>query len=40
VSRASPGAWRDYYVARHENGAECWVFQDAATRWYLHGYFG
>jgi protein ImuB len=32
--------WRDYYVARHENGAECWVFQDAATRWYLHGYFG
>ena len=32
--------WRDYYVARHENGAECWVFVDAGARWHLHGYFG
>ncbi|MCB1685073.1 MAG: DNA polymerase Y family protein [Pseudomonadales bacterium] len=30
---------RDYYVARHVNGAQCWVFEDAAERWYLHGYF-
>jgi len=32
--------WRDYYVARHECGAECWVFTDARSHWYLHGYFG
>lgn len=32
--------WRDYYVARLGNGAECWVFVDTHTRWYLHGYFG
>jgi protein ImuB len=32
--------WRDYYVARLENGTECWVFVDAASRWHLHGYFG
>jgi protein ImuB len=32
--------WRDYYVARHANGAECWVFVDGLSRWYLHGYFG
>ena len=31
---------RDYYVARLESGAECWVFRDAAGDWYLHGYFG
>jgi protein ImuB len=38
---------RDYYVARHRNGAECWVFlltnevinEDAQNDWYLHGYF-
>ena len=32
--------WRDYYVARLVNGAECWVFVDTHARWYLHGYFG
>jgi len=37
---APTGNWRDYYVARHENGAECWVFTDAGANWYLHGYFG
>lgn len=38
---------RDYYVARHRNGAECWTFidtredvqEDARDQWYLHGYF-
>ena len=33
------GQCRDYYVARHEDGAECWAFVDAHDRWYLHGYF-
>jgi protein ImuB len=33
------GQARDYYVARHRNGAECWVFVDPAERWFLHGYF-
>ncbi|MFN2166154.1 MAG: hypothetical protein ACK2U9_07805, partial [Anaerolineae bacterium] len=42
--RIHTGWWResrcrDYYVARHENGASCWVFVDAEQRWYLHGYF-
>ncbi len=37
---------RDYYVARHRQGSECWVFrepteaQPATSTWYLHGYFG
>ena len=30
---------RDYFVARHDNGAQCWVFTDSNERWYLHGYF-
>jgi protein ImuB len=38
---------RDYYVARHKNGAECWTFvclpqdlpQDVQNEWFLHGYF-
>ncbi|MEQ9452397.1 MAG: DNA polymerase Y family protein [Pseudomonadales bacterium] len=30
---------RDYYIARHSSGAECWAFVDAASHWYLHGYF-
>ncbi|MEQ8783443.1 MAG: DNA polymerase Y family protein [Roseibium album] len=34
------GEARDYYVARHRSGAECWVFVDPAERWFLHGYFG
>ncbi|MFW6094050.1 MAG: Y-family DNA polymerase [Pseudomonadota bacterium] len=36
---SSPGQARDYYVARHRNGAECWVFVDPGERWFLHGYF-
>ena len=40
--------YRDYYVARHRQGALCWVFKLPATtpsqteqdgNWYLHGYF-
>ena len=30
---------RDYYVARHRSGAECWAFVNPAQRWFLHGYF-
>ena len=42
--RIQTGWWqkainRDYYVARHNNGAECWTFTDAQDRWFLHGYF-
>ncbi|MCY4657856.1 MAG: DNA polymerase Y family protein [Gammaproteobacteria bacterium] len=29
---------RDYFVARHESGTICWLFQDV-TGWYQHGYF-
>ncbi|XOV81784.1 MAG: DNA polymerase Y family protein [bacterium] len=31
---------RDYYIARHQQGAQCWVYEDASAQWYLHGYFG
>ena len=32
---------RDYYIARHQHGALCWVFKDCLNRrWYLHGFFG
>ena len=31
---------RDYYVARHRLGAQCWAYVDAHEQWYLHGYFG
>ena len=31
---------RDYYIARHNNGSECWAFVDTQQHWYLHGYFG
>ncbi|MEX1669587.1 DNA polymerase Y family protein [Zhongshania guokunii] len=31
---------RDYYIARHQHGALCWVFKDCLNRrWYLHGFF-
>ena len=36
---------RDYYIARHINGAYCWVYQEwlspeaGRQRWFLHGYF-
>ena len=34
------GVARDYYVARHPQGARWWVFQERRTRcWYLHGVF-
>jgi protein ImuB len=33
------GETRDYYVARHRNGAQCWVFVDLREQWFLHGYF-
>lgn len=36
---AEAGEARDYYVARHRDGAECWVFVDPRERWFLHGYF-
>ncbi len=31
---------RDYYVAMHQRGAQCWIFQNHEQRWFLHGYFG
>ena len=37
---------RDYYIAQHYRGAECWAFREisasdtASDDWYLHGYFG
>lgn len=31
---------RDYYIAQHRLGTECWAFVDAHAQWYLHGYFG
>ena len=32
---------RDYFIARHENGAICWVFREQTSRqWFLHGMFG
>jgi len=33
-------ACRDYYIAQHRLGAECWAFVDSEAQWYLHGYFG
>jgi protein ImuB len=34
------GIARDYYVARHPEGARGWVFQDRQSKsWYLHGVF-
>ncbi|WP_095499304.1 Y-family DNA polymerase [Paraferrimonas haliotis] len=37
---------RDYYLARHEQGALCWVFRTSASQdglqnqWFIHGWFG
>lgn len=32
---------RDYFVARHQNGSYCWVFQDLNNeRWFLQGFYG
>lgn len=33
------GQARDYYVAHHDSGAECWVFVDPWENWFLQGYF-
>lgn len=34
------GVARDYYVARHAQGARLWVFQERGSkRWYVHGVF-
>ena len=32
-------AHRDYFVARHANGSQCWVFVDRDGAWFIHGYF-
>ncbi len=31
---------RDYFIAQHTSGIECWAFVDSSQEWYLHGYFG
>ncbi|WP_460238423.1 Y-family DNA polymerase [Aurantivibrio plasticivorans] len=32
---------RDYFIARHNNGSYCWVYQNLLNqRWYLHGFYG
>ena len=41
--RIQSGWWdslleRDYYVARHENGSLCWLFNDQRG-WFQHGFF-
>ncbi|MDQ2946569.1 MAG: DNA polymerase Y family protein, partial [Acidobacteriota bacterium] len=34
------GVARDYYVARHSQGARLWVFQERQSKlWYVHGVF-
>ena len=47
-STLTAAPYRDYYVARHRQGALCWVFKPPETTptqterdgdWYLHGYF-
>ena len=30
---------RDYYIAQHRSGSECWAFTDENGNWYLHGYY-
>ena len=32
-------AQRDYFVARHTDGSQCWVFVDGNGEWFIHGYF-
>ena len=32
-------AQRDYFVARHADGTQCWVFVDGNGEWFIHGYF-
>ncbi len=48
AERIETGWWdghpvrRDYYLARDEHRALCWIFHalDAPERWFVHGYFG
>ncbi len=30
---------RDYFIARHADGSQCWVFSDQNGEWFIHGYF-
>ncbi len=30
---------RDYFIARHVDGSQCWVFSDQNGDWFIHGYF-
>ena len=32
-------AQRDYFIARHADGSQCWVFSDQNGEWFIHGYF-
>ena len=32
-------AHRDYFVARHVDGSQCWTFIDRQGEWFVHGYF-
>jgi len=32
-------AHRDYFVARHADGSQCWTFIDRKGEWFIHGYF-
>ena len=32
-------AQRDYFIARHADGSQCWVFSDQNGGWFIHGYF-
>jgi protein ImuB len=32
-------AHRDYFVARHADGSQCWTFIDRQGEWFVHGYF-
>ena len=32
-------AHRDYFIARHSDGSQCWVFADRNGEWFIHGYF-
>jgi protein ImuB len=44
--RISGGWWdgervhRDYYIAQLQTGQLAWVFHDAQTGWFVHGWFG
>jgi protein ImuB len=31
--------YRDYFIARNQQGALCWLFNEPQGNWFLHGYF-